>query len=186
MNNLFSTLRERGSGCWVEGNYHGIWGYSDDNILIAPSLDSLQDMLKTCETYAHEHNLRFSTDPNPQKCKIKCLAFLRKDRPLPNLILCGNPLPWVDSGLHLGHHISNTYDGMKTDMRIKRGQYVSKNCDLQQEFNFAHPHTKFKTNVIFNSHMYGSPLWDLFSRESQMIENSWNISDSQIVHRAYH
>ena len=30
----------------------GIFGYSDDNLLVAPSLDSLQEMLKTCELFA--------------------------------------------------------------------------------------------------------------------------------------
>ena len=34
-----------------------------------------QDMLVTCEEYAKEHNLKFSTDPvNPRKSKTKCLA----------------------------------------------------------------------------------------------------------------
>ena len=50
-------------------------GYSDDNWLLAPSRDALQEMLVTCEEYAEEHNLIFSTDPNPTKCKTKCIAF---------------------------------------------------------------------------------------------------------------
>ena len=31
------------------------------NLILAPSLDSLQRMLITCENYAAEHNLKFST-----------------------------------------------------------------------------------------------------------------------------
>ena len=72
--------------------YFGILGYSDDSFLLAPSIDSLQEMLKICEEYAGLHNLTFSTDPNPAKCKTKCLAFLQRERPLPELdcaeILC--------------------------------------------------------------------------------------------------
>ena len=30
--------------------------------------------------------------------------------------------------------------------------------------------------MIYNSHFSGSCLWDLFSRESEMIENTWNTS----------
>ena len=60
---LFSLLKQRRTGCWVMGTYHGIFGYSDDNWLLAPSLAALQDMLKTCEEYAEGHNLKFSTDP---------------------------------------------------------------------------------------------------------------------------
>ena len=100
MNNLFSILRKNKSGCWVRGTFLGILGYSDDSLLLAPSLDSLQEMLKIGEDYAETHNLRFSTDKNPTKCKTKCMAFLLKDRPLPQLNLCGNPLPWVSSGKH--------------------------------------------------------------------------------------
>ena len=35
---LFETLRRRHSGCWVRGYYRGIFGYSDDNWVLAPSL----------------------------------------------------------------------------------------------------------------------------------------------------
>ena len=68
---LFATLRRRHSGCWVMGRYMGMVGYSDDNWILAPSLSALQDILKTCEEYAEKHNLKFSTDVNPQKCKCK-------------------------------------------------------------------------------------------------------------------
>ena len=60
--NLFALLKQRRAGCWVQGSYHGIFGYSDDNWLLAPSLNALQDMLHTCEEYAANHNLKFSTD----------------------------------------------------------------------------------------------------------------------------
>ena len=30
--------------------------------------------------------------------------------------------------------------------------------------------------MTYNSHFTGSPLWDIFSREFQMLENSWNVS----------
>ena len=75
------------------------------------------------------------------------------------------PLPWVTSGLHLGQNLSNKYDGIKLDMKLKRGKYIARNCELQQEFFFAHPDSKFELNRIYNSHMTGCPLWDLFSRE---------------------
>ena len=40
--NLFALLKQRRAGCWVMGSYHGIFGYSDDNWLLAPSLNALQ------------------------------------------------------------------------------------------------------------------------------------------------
>ena len=84
---LFSLLKSRRAGCWVLNNYHGIFGYSDDNWLLVPSLSSLQDMLNTCEEYAASHNLKFSTDPDPVKCKTKLMAFKSKPRNLPTSVI---------------------------------------------------------------------------------------------------
>ena len=176
VNNLFSELRRNKSGCWVRGTYLGILGYSDDSLLLAPSIGALQEMLKICEEYAGKHNLKFSTDRNPSKCKTKCLAFLAKDRPLPTLKLCGNPLPWVKSGKHLGMKIETKLDGMKADLKIKRADFISKNNDILQEFGFSHSKTKIMINSIYNSHFSGSSLWDLFSKEAIQLENTWNVS----------
>ena len=173
---LFTLLEQRRTGCWVKGYYLGLLGYSDDNVCIAPSLHALQDMIKTCEEFAMSHNLKFSTDPNPLKCKTKTLAFLKKPRILPSMYLCGNPLPWTNKFKHLGINIGNKIDGCVLDMSVKNAQYCSKNIELNQEFSFAHPFTKVKVNKIYNSHYYGSPLWNLFSAASVQIESSYNRS----------
>ena len=176
MEDLFTLLRQRRSGCWVLDQYHGIFGYSDDNWILAPSLGALQDMLQTCEEYAATHNLRFSTDTNPNKCKTKLLAFLRKPRPLPSLSLCGNPLPWVDRLKHLGNTVSNVIDGCQLDMKVKNARYVDKNNSLRQELYFAHQQSMFNINSIYNSHYTGSQLWLLDSKEMEKMEGSYNKS----------
>ena len=176
MNDLFQILRRSKLGCWINGDFFGILGYSDDNFLLAPSLHALQQMLTICENYAKLHDLQFSTDPDPRKCKTKCLAFLKKKKDLPSLLLCGNALPWVSSGKHLGNNLENKSDGLKHDIRTKRAQYITKNNDLAQEFHFCHPVAKFHLNSIYNSSFTGSPLWDLFGREADMLCNTWNTS----------
>ena len=125
---LIETLEENGFGCWVNGEYCGVWSYSDDTYLIAPSLESLQIMIKICEEFSESHNLMYSTDPDPRKGKTKCIAFLKKQRDLPNMELCDNDLPWVEEGMHLGHKMTNKYDGMRSDILLKRGMFVQKNC----------------------------------------------------------
>ena len=143
---------------------------------IAPSLSALQDMLETCESYAKAHNLRFSTDSNPSKCKTKTMAFLKKTRPLPNIYLCGNPLPWTSKCKHLGTTIVDKIDGCEEDIKIMNARYIDKNIELNQEFYFAHPFTKLTVNKIYNSHYSGSPLWNLFGPGSKSIETSYNRS----------
>ena len=171
---LFRLLEQKRSGCWVKGYYLGLLGYNDDNICLAPSLSALQDMLDTCQSFASEHNLKFSTDINPSKCKTKTMAFLKKNRALPNLTLCGNPLPWTNKCKHLGTTISNNIDGCDDDIRVKNANYIEKNIELNQEFFFAHPETKLRINQIFNSHYSSSPLWDLFGSGGLKLESSYN------------
>ena len=65
---------------------------------------------------------------------------------------------------------------MMKDIKVKRANFIAKNCELLQEFHFAHPATKFKIIMSFNSHFTGSPTWDLFSIESIKLENSWNVN----------
>jgi hypothetical protein len=161
---LFAVLRRRHSGCWVRGHYMGIFGYSDDNWLLAPSLSALQDILNTCEEYAAMHNLKFSTDADPKKCKTKCMAFLTKKRKLPDMFLCGNPLPWVESLVHLGTTVTNQINGCQQDIKQKIARYIDKNCSLNQEFSFAHPSTRIKVNNIYNCHFSGSQVRNLFSQ----------------------
>ena len=50
----------------------------------------MQQMLKTCNEYAEEFNLTFSTDPNPALSKTKCLY------------MCGHMTPVYPALLKLG------------------------------------------------------------------------------------
>ena len=45
-----------------------------------------------------------------------------------------------------------------------------------REYSYGHSNTKAKINAIFNSHFYGSVLWNLFGNEVNMIYNTWNTS----------
>ena len=79
---LFEQLKLSGYGC--------IFGYSDDNILLSPSISGLQGMLQIAESFALNHGLKFCTDSDPKKSKTKCIAWMNSPRPLPKMKLCGN------------------------------------------------------------------------------------------------
>ena len=164
-------------GCCIGQNYVGVIGYADDLFLMCPTLDGLQKMLNVYEKYASDHNLCFSTDPDPKKSKTKCMAFLQKKRNIRNLSLCSNPLPWVESGKHLGTKIENQVRSiLSQDMKEKRAQYIQRNNELMQEFAFADSITKTKINSIYNSHFTGSVLWYLFGLDAERIYKTWNTS----------
>ncbi len=178
---LFELLRNHRTGCWVKGHFAGILGYADDLLLLSPTLDGLQEMVKKCGDYADQYNLKFSTHQDIKKCKTKCIAFLRKDKDLRNILLNGKTLPWVKYAKHLGCTITQDIQGLPKDIMEKRAQFINKSNELGQEFSYAHYRTKIKLNQIFNTSFYGSQLWDLFSKESERIEKSWNVSQRIIL-----
>ena len=136
MNDLYQILRKKKYDCWINGEYSGIWDIQ---------------MLKTCENYANEHNLQFSTHANPAKSKTKYMGFVRGNKDLKSIELCGNELPWVNEMKHLGTVISNDPDVMVHDIMQKRAVYINRNNELIQEFHFAHASTRIKINNSFNT-----------------------------------
>ena len=92
------------------------------------------------------------------------------------LYLNGNPLPWVEKAKYLGNKVTGILDGYSQDIKEKRAQFIERNCEINQEFSFAHPEVKTRINRIYNSSFPGSVLWDLSSPNAQMIINSWSVS----------
>ena len=154
----------------------GILGYADDNVLLSPTMDGLQNMLTTCEKYAVGHNLSFSTNENVNKCKTKCMTFIKTNRNLKSMKWCRHNLPWVKSARHLRNKIEDKLNGMRQDMREKRAQFIQKNNEICQEFSFANLSTKIRLNNIYNTHFTSSPIWDLFCAEAISIEKTWNVA----------
>ena len=153
MNDLFQILRNSRTGCHVGSYYVGAIGYADDMLLLCPSRKGLQEMLTIAEKYAEEHKIAFSTHILPEKSKTKGIVFSKKPltwSPAP-LILCDTPLPWVSSAKYLGNFITSSVDGLSQDVRQKRAMFIERNCELLQEFPFAHPAVKSKINKIYNS-----------------------------------
>ena len=76
LDGLLKYLRRKGLGCHIGGIWYGACGYADDLLLMAPSRDVLQNMLKVCEDYANAHNLVFSTDPVRSSPKPSACIFV--------------------------------------------------------------------------------------------------------------
>ena len=53
---------------------------------------------------------------------------------------------------------------------------IQRNNEFMQEFCFTHSHTKAFINRVYNSHFYGSVLWNLFGKEASMLHNTWSVS----------
>ena len=178
MDRLFLLLKNSGSGCKISNFYAGAHGYADDLLFLCPSRSGLQEMLDIASKYASDHKISFSTNTIPSKSKTKGIVFSdQRIRFSPEpLYLNGNPLPWVEKAKYLGNKVTGILDGYSQDVREKRAQYIERNCEINQEFSFAHPEVKTKINGIYNSSFPGSVLWDLSSPSTQMIFNTWSVS----------
>ena len=93
--------------------------------------------------YAADHNLLFSTDPEPSKSKSKCVYMcgqLETEYPKP-LTLCGQDLPWVKHATHLGHELHQTCS-MEYDANMKRAEFIENSVQIRETFYFANPEEK--------------------------------------------
>jgi hypothetical protein len=178
MDRLFLLLKNSGSGCRISNFYAGAHGYADDLLFICPSRSGLQEMLDIASKYASDHKVSFSTNTIPSKSKTKGIVVSdRRIRFSPEpLYLNGNLLPWVEKAKYLGNKVTGIMDGYSQDVKEKRAQFIERNCEINQEFSFAHPEVKTRINRIYNSSFPGSVLWDLSSPNAKMIINSWSVS----------
>ena len=179
LNPLFEELRAAGVGCTVEGLWIGIVGYADDIILLAPTRSAAQRMLCICENFARIYNIKYSTDNDPRKSKSKAMYVVGEKRtglPKPEpLILCGKPLPWVETAEHLGHTLSS--DGtMKQDIREKRAEFIDKAVKVRETFSYSHPEQIVDAVDKYCTTFYSSNLWDLHSKEAETVYSTWRTN----------
>ena len=176
---LLLKLRKTGVGCHIGDRFFGAAGYADDIILLAPCRSAMAQMVKVCEDFGSENNLKFSTDSDPSKSKTKCLYMVgsRVKNPVypAPLQLYGRDLPWVSHATHLGHELSQDCT-MDMDTRMKRAAYIKNSTDTRSEFAFALPSQVLNAIKVYCAHFYGSPLWDLYGVMANQVYKSWNTT----------
>ena len=62
---------------------------------------------------------------------------------------------------------------MSQDCREKRAQMIDSSVKIRESFDFAHPAEQILAVSKYCSAVYGSNLWDLGSREAEMLTNAW-------------
>ena len=139
MDEILTSLRNLGVGCYVGEVFMGALGYADDLVLLAPSRTAMQLMLDVCQDFGKKNNLLFSTDPDPIKSKCVFCGRKRLEEPTP-LKLYGVEFPWVKSATHLGNELCEGEDGtMCTDVKIKRAAFIDRSLQVREQFSFVHP-----------------------------------------------
>ena len=172
---LIKLLRQSGIGCKIGTYYFGVLVYADDIVLLCPSRMGLQAMIKVCEKFAGENNLKFSTNVDPKKSKTKCIHFSKQKLELAKINLNDDLLPWVDSALHVGNTLERD-NSFARDLLLKRGDFIGRVHSILQEFHFANPLVKMKMFNIYTTSFYGSCLWNIFNGSCDKLFTAWNIA----------
>ena len=171
---MIESLRRSGYGCTIGKHFFGAVAYADDVLIMATSVQGLQEMVNICQEHATENSLMFSTDIDPKKSKTMCIAFNCTHRTdLAHVKLNGDNLPWVQKAKHIGNFLHE--DGSTdTDLRVKKGIFIQTAMELNQEFSSLPAHIRWRMNMLYNSHLSGSNIWKFNSYEASHLVSSWN------------
>ena len=131
-----------------------------DLVLICPSVKAMNCLLKECQQYALDHDIKYNTS------KSHCMFIYPvrfKSLLLPKVYLDGNVLNVVDSHVYLGTIISNSDD--KDMKKSLRSLYGRANMILRR---FSNCSQDVKC-MLFNSYcgnLYCAHLWSIFKKQS--------------------
>ena len=153
---LSEKLDLSGVGCHYLGSINHLY-YADDMVLLSPTPQGLQKMVDICADYAGNHDIVFNTK------KSVCMSILPplfRNMILPDIVLCGNVLAYVDQYKYLGFHITSS--PKKTDDLEIQYQYRLLCCranSLIRKFAMCSYNVKRYLYSTYCSNVHGVHLW---------------------------
>ena len=164
---LLLRLKEAGFGCYMADNYVGALSFADDLTLVCPTISGLKMMVKICEAYADEFQIKFNGN------KSKLLIFKGIDCKVNNtgLFVYNDYISPSVSATHLGHHISTVdkdgiVHGAKNDFWRSFNMFIA-------SFGHIYSFIKNKLFVQYCCYFYGAPLWHLYDEGVSSLCTAW-------------
>ena len=171
---LIRDIRSSRVGCHMGNIPCNIISYADDVALLSPTLQGLKHIIKICESYGIQYQVQF----NPDKSKIMIFSNNRINNNI-NVKLNDKCVEVVSNLKYLGFDLQNSVDIFnmkKTANEIKvRANIICK------EFKNINTDAKIQ---LFNSQclsLYGSPLWNICSKNIKELEVAWRKSCRMIL-----
>ena len=165
VDDLLVKLKNNGIGCHIGHHFVGAFGYADDLILLSPSVQGMEIMIKICEEYADEHSILF----NGKKSMYLVFGEYRYN---PVLKVNNEVVPRCESAMHLGH-LLHTKDTNKALVEYAINSFNASYHSFMSRFGSCNNTTKSKLLHQYCSAMYGSQLWDLTSKSVDKICTQW-------------
>ncbi len=148
---LIDSLEHKGMGCHMGNLFTGCFIYADDIVLLAPSSQSMNYMLKYCESYAIEHDILFNPD------KTKCMYFGSSNCEPGKLTFMKDTLEFVSDCTFLGIKV---VDDFSADIDLAVNKFRTKFMSLYLDFRHLQCDVLSKMVSTYCLDVYGSPLWD--------------------------
>ena len=174
MDELFERLEKSGVGCHMGNHYTGSLGYADDLTLLAPTLSGLQVLIKICERYADEFDIKF----NGAKSVYMVFGGRRCKCDNRTVMVNGAELHRVNATVHLGHHISTNDNDSLVSAAI--GQFWRGFNMFMADFSQIHSHIKCHLFKLYCCSYYGAPLWCLQSNMVSRLCVAWRKASRKI------
>ena len=167
MDDLYSQLRDSGSGCHIDNHCVGSLGYADDTVLMAPSLKGLQTIVDVSANYARKHDVIYNGS------KSQFLIFLSNSgsHVKRHISIDGNVLQSVNEAVHLGHHVSVKNKDCMLQHAISHFWRSFK--IFRADFGRLYPETQCDLSITYCSSFYGAPLWNICSATFKQLCAAW-------------
>jgi hypothetical protein len=169
---LISRLNEAKIGCFMGKDFVGVFVYADDVTVIAPTPSAMRMMLKICDSYAAEFDIKFNAS------KTKCLYYPSKlnlrstDDSLPQFTIAGHHIEYVEHYPHLGHILCNDFSD-DLDVIQRHDATVRQINDVLCYFGKIDAPVKLQLLYSFCSSLYGCELWNLACNKIDKVYTSW-------------
>lgn len=161
INGLIEGLSSAGVGCSIDGCFVNNINYADDMVLLCPSLNALNLLLKLCEKYAAIHGLQY----NVKKSEILVFKSGAKTYSMPPITLCGVPLQIVTKFKYLGHWITDNLADDVDMERERRALSVRSNM-LSRRYARCSRDVKISLFKAYCQTLYTCNLWSNYTKKS--------------------
>ena len=150
------------AGCYISNKPVNNFSYADDLALVAPSAAGLNQLLETCDSFAKDNYIIFSTT------KSVCMSVLPNSPTIakpPNIYLADSKLTYVDEFNYLGHTINSKVSDDQDIAKETRKLCVQGNTIIRKS-KFCNVDTKCCLFKTFCYSIYCCSLWANYAASS--------------------
>ena len=173
---LTAALRDTGTGCHLHDKCINSLSYADDMVLLAPTVEALQELIGVCQAYADRHDIVYNTTKT--ECMVVPPPHSRVEYQT-SAWLNGSALTFVDRFTYLGH-VVNRERTDDDDIKKQTTKLTVIGNTLLRKFSFCSPEVKLE---LFRSHCYSLYCNSLWSRYRVASMNRLRVCHNDILKR---